>query len=168
MFRVFYITESCHLQIITALLLFQFQFRSVQFSCSVVSKSLRPHESQHTRPPSPSPTPRVYSNSCLLSWWCHPAISSSDVPFSSCPQKKQVIQPFTFEYDRGLLLNGLYYTEIFSLCTKFVFTMNAHWLLSKIFSSSIGIIIWFLSLILYIILIDLWILISLHTWHNPS
>ena len=59
---------------------------SVQFSSSVVSDSLRPHESQHTRPPCPLPTPRVYSNSCPLSWQCHPAISSSIVPFSSCPQ----------------------------------------------------------------------------------
>jgi len=59
----------------------------VQFSCSVVSDSLRPHEPQHTRPPCPSPTPGVYPNSCSLSWWCHPAIiSSSVVPFSSCPQ----------------------------------------------------------------------------------
>ena len=48
--------------------------------------SLRPHESQHTSPPCPSPTPGVYSNSCPLSWWCHPTISSSVVPFSSCPQ----------------------------------------------------------------------------------
>ena len=56
------------------------------FSCSVVSDSLWPHELQHTRPPCPSPTPRVYSNSCPLSRWCHPAISSSVVPFSSCPQ----------------------------------------------------------------------------------
>ena len=59
---------------------------SVQFSRSVASDSLRPHESEHTRPPCPSPTPRVYSNSCPLSRWCHPAISSSVVPFSSCPQ----------------------------------------------------------------------------------
>ena len=60
---------------------------SVQFSChSVVSDSLRPHKSQHIRPPCPSLTPRVYSNSCPSSWWCHPAISSSVIPFSSCPQ----------------------------------------------------------------------------------
>ena len=59
---------------------------SVQFSCSVLSDCLRPHESQHARPPCPSPTPAVYSNSCPLSQWCHPAISSSVVPFSSCPQ----------------------------------------------------------------------------------
>ena len=59
---------------------------SVQFSHSVVSNSLRPHETQHTRPPCPSPTPGAYPNSCPLSCWCHPAISSSVVPFSSCPQ----------------------------------------------------------------------------------
>ena len=59
---------------------------SFQFSRSVVSDSLQPHESQHARPPCPSSTPGVYSNSCPSSWWCHPAISSSVVPFSSCPQ----------------------------------------------------------------------------------
>ena len=59
---------------------------SVQFSCSSVSDSLRPHESQHARPPCPSPTPRVYSNPCPLSWWCHPTISSSVTPFFPCPQ----------------------------------------------------------------------------------
>ena len=59
---------------------------SVQFSCSVVSDSLQPHESQHARPPCPSPTPGVHLNPCPLSWWCHPTISSSVVPFSSCPQ----------------------------------------------------------------------------------
>ena len=58
---------------------------SVQFSRSVVSGSLQPHESQQARPPCPSQTPRVYSNSCPSSQWCHPAISSSVVPFSSCP-----------------------------------------------------------------------------------
>ena len=62
------------------------QFSSVQFSSSVMSVSLRPHESQHARPPCPSPTSGVYSNSCPSSQWCHPVISSSVVPFSSCPQ----------------------------------------------------------------------------------
>ena len=60
--------------------------KMVQFSLSVVSNSLRPHGLQHARPPCPSPTSGVYSNSCPLSRWCHPAISSSVVPFSSCPQ----------------------------------------------------------------------------------
>ena len=59
---------------------------SVQFSCSVISDSLRPHELQHARLPCPLPTPRAYSNSCLSSQWCHPAISSSVVPFPSCLQ----------------------------------------------------------------------------------
>ena len=59
---------------------------SVQFSHSVMSDSLWPHESQHARPPCPSPTPGVHTNSCPLSQWCHPAISSSVIPFSSCPQ----------------------------------------------------------------------------------
>ena len=54
-----------------------------QFSCSVVSNSLRPHGLQHARPPCPSATPGVYSNSCPLSQWCHPTISSSVIPFSS-------------------------------------------------------------------------------------
>ena len=59
---------------------------SVQFSCSVVSISLWPHGLQYARPPCPSPTPRIYPNSCPLSRWCHPTISSSVVHFSSCPQ----------------------------------------------------------------------------------
>ena len=58
----------------------------VQFSRSVVSNSLQPHEPQHARPPCPSPTPGVHPNPCPLCWWCHPTISSSLVPFSSCPQ----------------------------------------------------------------------------------
>ena len=57
-----------------------------QFSCSVVSDSLQPHESQHARPPCPSPTPGLHPNSCPSSRWCHPAISSSVIPFSFCPQ----------------------------------------------------------------------------------
>ena len=60
--------------------------KSVQFSRSVVSDSLQPHEPQHARPPCPSPTPGVQPHPCPLSWWCHPIISSSVVPFSSCPQ----------------------------------------------------------------------------------
>ena len=63
-----------------------FTVSSVQFSHSVVSDSLQPHGLQHARLPCPSPTRGAYSNSCLLSWWCHPTISSSVVPFSSCLQ----------------------------------------------------------------------------------
>ena len=67
---------------------------SVQFSRSVVSNSLRPHESQHARPPCPSLSPRVHSNSSPSSWWCHPAISSSVMPFSSCPQSLLASESF--------------------------------------------------------------------------
>ena len=67
---------------------------SVQFSHSVLSDSLRPHGLQHARPPCPSPMPRVYSNSCPLSWWCHSTVSSSVVPFSSCPQSLPVSGSF--------------------------------------------------------------------------
>ena len=67
---------------------------SVQFSRSGVSDSLRPHELQHTRPPCLSPTPRVHSNSCPSSRWCYPAISSSVIPFSSCPQSLPASKSF--------------------------------------------------------------------------
>ena len=67
---------------------------SVQFSCSVVSDSLRPHESQHARPPCPSPSPGVHSDSRPLSWWSHPAISSSVVPFFSSSQSLPASESF--------------------------------------------------------------------------
>ena len=73
------------------------QFSSVQFSHSVVSDSLRPYESQHARPPCPSPTSRVHSDSRPSSQWCHPAISSSVVPFSSCPQSLPTSESFSNE-----------------------------------------------------------------------
>ena len=66
----------------------------IQFSRSVVSNSLRPHELQHARPLCPSPTPRVHSNSCPSSQWCHPAISSFVVPLSSCPQSLSASESF--------------------------------------------------------------------------
>ena len=65
-----------------------------QFSRSVVSDYLQPHELQHARPPCPSPTPGVHSNSCPSSQWCHPAISSSVIPFSSCPQSLPASESF--------------------------------------------------------------------------
>ena len=71
-----------------------YSFSSVQFSRSVVSNSLRPHESQHARPPCPLPTPGGHSNSCPSSPWCHPVISSSIVPFSSCPQSLPASESF--------------------------------------------------------------------------
>ena len=74
----------------------EMDFSSVQFSRSVVSNSLRPHESQHARPPCPPPTPRVHSDSRPSSQWCHPAISSSIVSFSSssCPQSLPTSKSF--------------------------------------------------------------------------
>ena len=62
---------------------YRYDLHSVQFSCSVMSDSLRPHGPQHARPPCPSPTPRAYTNSCPLSQWCHQTTSSSVAPFSS-------------------------------------------------------------------------------------
>ena len=75
-------------------IVYNYQFTSVQFSHSVMSDSLLPHGLQHARPPCPSPTPGVYPNSCPLSWWCHPTISSSVVPFSSCLQSFPVSGSF--------------------------------------------------------------------------
>ena len=69
-------------------------YLSVQFSRSVVSDSLQPHESQHAKPPCPSPTPGGHSDSRPLSQWCHPVISSSVVPFSSCPQSLPASESF--------------------------------------------------------------------------
>ena len=74
--------------------MFKLLYSSVQFSHSVVSASLRPHESQHAMPPCPSPTPGVHSNSHSSSQWCHPAISFSVVPFSSCPQSLPASESF--------------------------------------------------------------------------
>ena len=71
------------------------KWSSVQFSRSVVFDSLRPHEPQHTRPPCPSPTPRVHPNPCPSSQWCHPTISSSVVPFSSLPSIFPSIRVFS-------------------------------------------------------------------------
>ena len=70
---------------------------SVQFSCSVMSDSLWPHELQHARPPCPAPTPRVHSDSRPSSHWCHSAISSSVIPFFSCPQSLPLIRVFSNE-----------------------------------------------------------------------
>ena len=72
-------------------------FSLVQFSHSVMSDFLQPHELQHTRPPCPSPTPGVHTNPCPSSWWCHTTISSSVIPFSSCPQSFPSIRVFSNE-----------------------------------------------------------------------
>ena len=84
----FFVYNTCSLPVCCTDFSFTtwFEWHSVQFSLSVVSDSLWPHEPQHARPPCPSPTPGVYPNSFPLSWWCHPTISSSVIPFSSWPQ----------------------------------------------------------------------------------
>ena len=92
--RKWRLTHSCKLLLFRAK---SPQFSSVQFNRSVVSDSLQPHESQHARPPCPSPSPGVHSNSCPSSRWCHPTISSSVVPFSSCPQIPPSIRVFSNE-----------------------------------------------------------------------
>ena len=90
----------------------------IQFSCSVMSDSLRFHELQHTRPPCPSPAPGVYPNLCPLSRWCHPTISSSVVPFSSCPQSFPasgsfpVSQLFTSGGQNWVLKNRCFWTVV--------------------------------------------------------
>ena len=90
--------SSCLFSVPFLLSCFSFSFligcSSVQFSHSVVSDSLRPHESQHSRPPCPSPTTGVHSDSRPSSQWCQPAISSSVVPFSSCPQSLPASKSF--------------------------------------------------------------------------
>ena len=78
--------KNCHYFRTTIFPINSLDLSSVQYLCSVRSDSLRPHGLQHARPPRPSPTPRIYSNSCSLSRWCPPTISSSVVPFSSCLQ----------------------------------------------------------------------------------
>ena len=78
--------HSAFVVILPSLTLILWPLSSVQFSSSVMSNSLQPHGLKHARPPCPSPTPGVYSNKCLLSQWCHPTISSSVIPFSSCLQ----------------------------------------------------------------------------------
>jgi len=97
---------------------------SVQFSRSVVSDSLRLHESQHARPPCPSPTPGVHPNSCPSSWWCHPAISSSVIPFSSCPQ-------------------SLPASDILALYYKHVYCVTDHSTLSIVNKFLVNLCIWF-------------------------
>ena len=93
------------------------QFSSVQFSRSIVSDSLQLHESQHTRPPCPSPSPGVHSDSRPSSRWCHPAISSLVVPFSSCPQSLHICWNWNAFYSQTFHLISLSQISLFSLNT---------------------------------------------------
>ena len=89
---------------------------SIQFSHSVMSNSLQPHGLQHARPHCPSPTPRACSNSCPLNWWCHPTITFSVIPFSSCLQTFQhqgLFQWVTFLHHMAKVLGVLVSTSAF-------------------------------------------------------
>ena len=88
-------------------------FNSVQFSHSVESDSLRPHESQHARPPCPSPTPRVHPNACALSQWCHPAISSTALILLLLPSMPPSIR--VFSNDSALRIRWPNYWSFFSI-----------------------------------------------------
>ena len=104
---------------------FQFQF---QFSRSVVSNSLWPHEPQHARPPCPSPTPRVYPNSCLWSQWCHPTISSSVIPFSSCLQSfptSRSFQTSQFFASGGQSIGVSASASVLTLLCTLLFSLNS-------------------------------------------
>ena len=96
-YMMFYVHLSPHVSKIFGCLDL-IQIRSDQISRSVVSNSFWPHESQHARPPCPSPTPGVHPDSCPLSRWCHPAISSSVIPFSSCPQSLPASESFPLDH----------------------------------------------------------------------
>ena len=112
---------------------------SGQFSLSVMSNSLRPHESQHARPPCPSPTPRVHSDSHPLSHWCHPAISSLVVPFSSCPQSLPASESFPMSqlFAWGGQSTGVS-VFLIPIFTKYMFTIHwVYWALSDS-NSSLG------------------------------
>ena len=89
---------------------------SVQFSCLVMCNSLRPHGLQHARPPCPWPTPRVYSKSCPLSQWCHPTISSSVTPFSSCLQSFPALGSFLM-------------SQLFTSCSQSIGVSASAWVL---------------------------------------
>ena len=120
----------------------------VQFSCSVVSDSLRFHGLQHARPPCPSPTPRVYSNSCPLSWWCHPTISASVVLFSSHLQSFPASRAFLmsqFFPSGGQSIAASASTSVLPMNTQDWFPLGwAGWItlqskgLSRVFSNTTG------------------------------
>ena len=111
-----------------------------------MSNSLRPHESQHARPPCPSPTPGVHWDSRPLSQWCHPAISSSVVPFSSCPQSLPACTYACFRNDRLYLIPQSIQIKVlaFPLCicipssstVRILLTTSAHWFIWLIYNTS--------------------------------
>ena len=141
---------------------------SVQFSCSVLSDPLRRHGPQHTRPPCPSPTPGIYPNSCPLSWWCHPVISSSAV-FSSCFQSFPASESFQRSQlftSNGQIIGVSASTSVLPMdiqnwlplgCTSWI-DLQSKWL-SRIFSSTTVQMHQFFSSQL-----SLWSNSHIHTW----
>ena len=102
-------------------------FSSVQFICSVVSDSLQPHGLQHVRPPCPSPTPWVHSNSCPSSQWCHSTISSSVIPFSSCLQSFPTSESFPvsqFFTSGGQSIGASAWTSVLPMNIQDLFTLG--------------------------------------------
>ena len=122
-------------------------FSLVQFSHSVMANSLQPHGLQHTRPPCPSPTPGIYSNSCPLNRWCHPTISSSVIPFSSCLQSFLASGPFPmsqFFASHGQSIRVLASTSVLPMNIQHWFPLGwTGWIslqskgFSRVFSSTI-------------------------------
>jgi len=115
------------------------KWSEVKFSRSVVSNSLQTHGLQHARPPCPSPTPGVYPYSCPLSWWCHPTISSSAIPFSSCLQSF-LLQIFPTPVGIHSLLQGIFPTQRLNLdllhCRQILYHLS-HQGRPKVYLSSI-------------------------------
>ena len=119
---------------------------SVQFSPSVMSDSLQLYRLQHARPPCLSPTPRVYPNSCPLSWWCHPTISSSVVPFTPCPESFSESGSFQMSQlfaSGGQTIGVLASTSVFPMNTQDWFPLGwTGWIslqskgLSRVFSDT--------------------------------
>ena len=105
---------------------------SVQFSRSVVSDSWRPHGPQHARPPCSSPTPGVYSNSCPLSQWCHPTISSSVISFSSCPQSFPASGPFQMSQFFTSGIGGVYFLHQSILHQRYTFFTKVLKIINKV------------------------------------
>ena len=118
--------------LIVDIVLTLFMYNFAQFSCSVVSDSWRPHGLQHTRPPCPSPTPRVYWNSCPLSRWGHPTISSAVIMFSSCPQSFPASGPYSFKWVSSLHQVAKYWSFSFSISPSYEYsgliTFRMDWL----------------------------------------
>ena len=107
----------------------KYTFSSVQFSCSVISDSLWPHESQQARPPCPSPTPGIHSDSRPSSQWCHPAISSSVISFSSCPQSLPASEQLELCQGKGIRSEDSNTTPVYETAKETLMYRTVFWTL---------------------------------------